>query len=80
MSMAALQEFFGGNVLDKKKEINGVEAANKAVENCAPDSMIIFLTRSEYQDLLARANLPELKSYKKKMIIVTSDKEDDNDD
>jgi hypothetical protein len=39
-------------------ELNGTEAANRAViESNAKGAGIIFLTRSEYQDLCYRANL-----------------------
>lgn len=55
------------------KELNGLEAANRAVANCAPDSTLIFLTKSEYQDLVYRANLHDMKTYKKKTIIIVSD-------
>jgi hypothetical protein len=58
---------------ETKKELNGLEVANKAVANCGPDSSIIFLTKSEYQDLLYRANLHDMKTYKKKSIIIVSD-------
>lgn len=54
------------------KPVNGVEAANKAVAECAEDSSMIFLTKAEYEDLLFRSVLAELKTYKKKMIIVVS--------
>jgi len=57
----------------KPEELNGVEAANRAVANCAQDSTLIFLTKSEYQDLLYRSNLAELKTYKKKIICIVSD-------
>lgn len=54
--------------------INGTEAANRAViEANAKRSGIIFLTRSEYQDLIFRAVLPELARYKGKTIWITSD-------
>lgn len=58
---------------EPKKELNGLEAANMAVANCAPDSSIIFLTKSQYQDLLYRANLHDMKTYKKKTIFIVSD-------
>jgi CheY-like chemotaxis protein len=58
---------------NEKKELNGLEAANRAVANCTPDSSIIFLTKSEYQDLLYRAKLNEMRNYKKKTIIIVSD-------
>lgn len=54
--------------------LNGTEVANKAaVEAAAKGSGIIFLTRSEYQDLCYRANLPELRRYKGYTIWITSD-------
>lgn len=55
------------------QELNGVDAANRAVADAAPDSTMIFLPRSAYQDLLYRAGLSELKSYKGKHIVVVSD-------
>lgn len=55
------------------QELNGIDAANRAVANAAPDSTVIFLASSAYQDLLYRAGLSELKSYKGKHIIVVSD-------
>jgi hypothetical protein len=58
---------------EPKKELNGLEAANMAVANCAADSSIIFLTKSQYQDLLYRANLHDMKTYKKKTIFIVSD-------
>lgn len=61
-------------------ELNGTEAANKAVAECAPDSSMIFLTRSEYQDLIYRAHLAELKTYKGKYIVIVSDAVDDSFD
>jgi hypothetical protein len=79
MSKQALYALFGetlprDNTSEQVKvELNGVEAANKAVENCSPDSTIIFLKKSEYEDLLFRATLAELKIYKGKRIIVVSD-------
>jgi hypothetical protein len=59
--------------LNELTQVNGIEAANLAVSKCDPDSTIIFLTRSEYQDLLSRSVLSELKRYKRKAIIVVSD-------
>jgi peptidyl-tRNA hydrolase len=77
---AKLNELFGGpgETLTftpdmQKRELNGVEAANRAVAQCAPDASLIFLKKSEYHDLLNRAVLPELKFYKKKYIVVVSD-------
>ena len=58
---------------EPKKELNGLDAANMAVANCTPDSSIIFLTKSQYQDLLYRANLHDMKTYKKKTIFIISD-------
>lgn len=57
--------------------VNGVEAANRAVANCAPDSSMIFLTRSEYEDLLSRAQVSDLRTYKKKTIVIVSDNYED---
>jgi hypothetical protein len=55
-------------------ELNGTEAANRAViESNAKGAGIIFLTRSEYQDLCYRANLSELSRYKGKTIFIVSD-------
>lgn len=61
----------------KPGELNGTEAANRAVAECAPDSSMIFLTRSEYQDLIYRAHLAELKTYKGKYIWIVSDAADE---
>lgn len=53
---------------------NGVIAANQAVERATKEgSSMIFLTRSEYEDLIFRACLPELNSYKGKFVMVVSD-------
>ncbi len=57
----------------KVEELNGVQAANRAVANCGEDGTLIFLTRSEYQDLVNRSNVPDLKTYKKKTICIVSD-------
>jgi hypothetical protein len=54
-------------------ELDGEAAANRAVERAGPDRSLIFLTRSVYEDLLARTCLPELKRYKGKHIVITSD-------
>lgn len=55
-------------------DFNGTAIANQAViEANAKGSVIIFLTRSAYQDLCYRANLPELKRYKGKTIWIVSD-------
>jgi Zn-finger nucleic acid-binding protein len=58
-----------------RRELDGVEAANRAVAALDPDCTMIFLTRSEYQDLLIRSRLPELASYKGKHITVVSDRQ-----
>ena len=55
-------------------DIDGRAIANAAViEANAKGSGIIFLTRSAYQDLCYRANLPELARYKGKTIWIVSD-------
>jgi len=55
-------------------DLNGTAIANQAVaEANAKGSVIIFLTKSAYQDLCYRANLPELARYKGKTIWITSD-------
>lgn len=54
-------------------ELNGVDAANRAVAACAPDATLIFLTRSAYSDLLTRSQVSELTRYKGKFIVVVSD-------
>jgi hypothetical protein len=55
-------------------DFNGTAIANQAViEANAKGSGIIFLTRSVYQDLCYRANLPELVRYKGKTIWIVSD-------
>jgi hypothetical protein len=55
-------------------ELNGTAIANKAVaEATAEGRSLIFLTRSEYQDLCHRAVLPDLDRYKGKAICVVSD-------
>lgn len=67
----ALNAAFGA--APEPKGLNGTEAANRAVAAAAPDSTVIFLTRSEYQDLIYRAGVAELKSYKGKRIFIVSD-------
>lgn len=55
-------------------ELNGTTLANTAVADAnARGGSIIFLTRTVYQDLCYRANLPELARYKGKAIWITSD-------
>jgi hypothetical protein len=54
-------------------EVNGVQAANRAVAACAPGSSMIFLPRTLYQDLLTRSRVPDLARYKGKTIVVVSD-------
>lgn len=54
-------------------ELNGVDAANRAVEGCAEDTTLIFLHRSEYEDLCYRNCVDKLDRYKGKQIVVTSD-------
>jgi hypothetical protein len=58
---------------DLVARVDGKAAANKAVAECDPDSSMIFLTKSEYEDLIYQAVVAELKTYKKKVIIVVSD-------
>lgn len=60
--------------LTAASDLNGTAIANQAVvEANAKGSSIIFLTRSAYQDLCYRANLPELARYKGKTIWIVSD-------
>jgi len=55
-------------------DFNGTAIANQAVaEANAKGAAIIFLTKSAYQDLCYRANLPELARYKGKTIWIVSD-------
>lgn len=54
-------------------EINGVQLANRAVEACGEGCSMIFLSRSEYQDLLTRSRVPDLCRYKGKTIVIVSD-------
>jgi hypothetical protein len=70
-----LEELFCSTAAPPRDEgkLNGVEAANRAVANAGPGSTLIFLKRTEYHDLLCRAGLPELKSYKGKQLMIVSD-------
>lgn len=74
-----LDQLFSAPIQEARKPnasmrpVNGIEAANRAVAECAEDSSMIFLTKSEYEDLIFRAVVPELKTYKKKTIFVVSD-------
>jgi hypothetical protein len=54
-------------------EVNGVQAANRAVASCAADVSMIFLPRTLYQDLVSRSRVPDLARYKGKTIVVVSD-------
>jgi hypothetical protein len=74
MSVAAALAMMLSASASASPELNGTAIANKAVvEATAEGRSLIFLTRSEYQDLCHRAVLPELARYKGKAICVVSD-------